>query len=68
MENQCYSVVTMVMGVRDLRNLVGILSCLYASAEACGYSVPGSFEAIKPQGKCAYCKHCQPCPAGLDFA
>lgn len=30
MENQCYSVVRMVMGVRDLRNLVGILSCLYA--------------------------------------
>lgn len=62
------AVVTVLPGVRNLRDLQSILSYLNASDEARDYSVLGSFEAIKQQGKCVYCKHCHPCPAGLDIA
>ena len=62
------AVVTVLPGVRNLRDLQSILNYLNASDEARDYSVLGSFEAIKQQGKCVYCKHCHPCPAGIDIA
>ena len=62
------AVVTVLPGVRNLRDLQSILNYLNASDEARDYSVLGSFEAIKQQGKCVYCNHCRPCPQGLDIA
>ncbi len=32
------------------------------------YSVLGSFTPSEFAGRCVYCKHCHPCPAGLDIA
>lgn len=33
-----------------------------------GSSVIGGFAPADAMGKCVYCKHCHPCPAGLDVA
>jgi len=35
--------------------------------EALDYSVIGSFAPVEASGKCVYCNHCRPCPAGLDI-
>ena len=32
------------------------------------YSVSGTFAPADAAGKCVYCSHCQPCPAGIDIA
>ena len=34
--------------------------------EALDYSVLGTFAPVEAAGKCVYCNHCKPCPAGLD--
>ena len=26
------------------------------------------FDAVQQKGRCVYCRHCHPCPAGLDIA
>lgn len=33
-----------------------------------GSSAISSFAPADAMGKCVYCKHCHPCPAGLDVA
>ena len=35
--------------------------------EALDYSVIGNFAPVEANGKCVYCNHCLPCPAGLDI-
>lgn len=37
------------------------------SQEERDYSVIGTFAPDTSQGRCVYCKHCHPCPAGLDI-
>ena len=37
-----------------------------AAPEEKDYSVLASFAPQRAMGKCVYCNHCQPCPAGLD--
>ena len=35
--------------------------------EETDYSVIGNFAPKDANGKCVYCNHCKPCPAGLDI-
>ena len=72
--NQCLqyaldrpAVLSAVPGVRGLHDLDELLSFLQASAEERDYSVIGSFTPKDTKGTCVYCKHCHPCPAGLDI-
>ena len=53
-------------GVRNKADLNRILGFCHASSEEKDYSVLGSFAPQDATGKCVYCKHCKPCPAGLD--
>ena len=59
-------VLTVLPGIRNCEDLRRILGFLNAAAEEKDYSVLGSFAPQDAAGKCVYCNHCQPCPAGLD--
>lgn len=59
-------VLTVLPGIRDRADLRRILGFLNAAAEEKDYSILGSFAPQDAAGKCVYCNHCQPCPAGLD--
>lgn len=59
-------VVTVLPGVRDLEDLKNILGFINAPLEEKDYSILGTFAPAKALGRCVYCNHCQPCPAGLD--
>lgn len=60
------SVLTVVPGIRNMDDLKRILGFLDAAPEERDYSILGSFVPQDADGKCVYCNHCQPCPAGLD--
>lgn len=60
-------VVTVLGGPGNVKQLKEILSFLDASEEERDYSVIGSFTPDESMGKCVYCKHCHPCPKGLDI-
>lgn len=60
-------VLTVLPGAAGIEGLKQILSYLDASAEERDYSIIGSFTPDETKGICVYCKHCQPCPAGIDI-
>lgn len=60
-------VLTVLGGPRNKLELKEILTYLDATKEERDYSVIGSFTPDESVGKCVYCKHCHPCPAGLDI-
>ena len=55
-------------GMKDRTELEGWLSWLDATAEQKDYSALGSIVPQDLTGRCVYCSHCHPCPAGLDIA
>lgn len=59
-------VVTVLPGVNGIGHLKKILGFFTAAPEEKDYSVLGTFAPQEAEGKCVYCNHCQPCPAGLD--
>lgn len=59
-------VLTVLPGVRGRQDLERVLGFVTAAEEEKDYSVIGSFTPQDATGKCVYCSHCQPCPAGLD--
>lgn len=59
-------VLTVLPGVRNMADLRRVLGFCNAAPEKKDYSVLGSFAPQRAMGKCVYCNHCQPCPAGLD--
>ncbi len=61
-------VVCAVPGYGNEEELGQVLAYLEASKEERDYSVIGSFAPAEAAGKCVYCKHCHPCPVGLDIA
>lgn len=61
-------VMTVVGGPGNISQLQEILSYLDSTEEERDYSVIGSFTPDDSVGKCVYCRHCHPCPAGLDIA
>lgn len=73
-KNQCIqycldrpAVLTVVPGVRNLKDLEELLQYVGGSKEDCDYSVIGAFTPESAVGNCVYCNHCQPCPAGIDI-
>lgn len=59
-------VITVLPGIRNKSDLLRILDFFSAKEAEKDYSVIGSFAPQEADGKCVYCNHCQPCPAGLD--
>ena len=60
-------VLTVLPGPADVEQLKEILTYLDMTGEERDYSIIGSFTPDETKGKCVYCKHCHPCPAGLDI-
>lgn len=60
-------VLTVVGGPGNVEKLKEILSFLDTTEEERDYSIIGSFTPDDSVGKCVYCKHCHPCPAGLNI-
>ena len=60
-------VVTVLPGVRNRADLQRILGFFEAADEEKDYSMISSLTPKEVAGKCVYCNHCQPCPAGLDI-
>ncbi len=61
-------VLTVLGGPGNVAQLQEILTYLDATPRERDYSVIGSFTPDDSVGKCVYCRHCHPCPAGLDIA
>ncbi len=62
------AVVCVVPGFANEKELDECLSYFTASEEEKDYSVIGEFTPEDSEGVCVYCKHCHPCPIGLDIA
>ena len=60
-------VITVLQGPANIAELERNLSWLTATEEERDYSIIGSFTPEETRGRCVYCKHCHPCPAGLDI-
>ena len=60
-------VLTVMQGAADIEELKQNLSYLNASEEERDYSIISSITPDETKGKCVYCKHCHPCPAGIDI-
>lgn len=60
-------VITVLPGIRNKSDLIGILGFFDAESSKKDYSVIGTFTPQDAAGKCVYCNHCKPCPAGLDI-
>ncbi len=61
-------VVTVVPGFGNINELEETLKYLSATEEEKDYSVIGSLIPSEVAGRCVYCKHCHPCPVGIDIA
>lgn len=74
-QNQCIhyaldrpAVLSVMGGYANEAQLCAALSYLNATEEELDYSCVGAFAPSGSVGQCVYCKHCHPCPAGLDIA
>ena len=60
-------VLTVLPGMSSVDQAKHLLGYFDASDEEKDYSVITSFSPAEAVGKCVYCNHCQPCPAGIDI-
>lgn len=60
-------VLTVLGGPGNIGQLKEILSYFDTTAEERDYSIISEIIPDESSGKCVYCKHCHPCPAGLDI-
>lgn len=61
-------VITVLPGYGNEKELLEVLEYLKATDEERDYSCIGSLAPTSSVGRCVYCKHCHPCPMGLDVA
>ena len=61
-------VMAVLPGFGNQREMREVLSFFDASAADRDYSCLGELAPAGASGRCVYCKHCHPCPAGLDVA
>ena len=59
-------VLTVVAGAGSMDELESILGFFATSPAERDYSLIASLTPVDLQGRCVYCNHCQPCPAGID--
>lgn len=62
-----YSLYSIMQGAANVEHLKQNLAFLDATEEEKDYSVISSLTPDDTKGKCVYCKHCHPCPAGIDI-
>lgn len=60
-------VLTVLPGAQTTEEVEYLLKYFEQPEEALNYSIIGSFAPPQAIGKCVYCNHCAPCPAGLDI-
>lgn len=60
-------VLTVLPGAANIEQLRQNLAYLTASQEERDYSLIASLTPAEAQGRCVYCNHCAPCPAGLNI-
>ena len=60
-------VLTVLPGMSSVAQAEHLLGFFDAEEAEKDYSVIGSFSPAEAVGKCVYCNHCQPCPAGIDI-
>ena len=61
-------VITVVPGARNKKDVETLLRYFEVDESEKDYSIISTFAPADSQGKCVYCKHCHPCPVGLDIA
>ena len=54
-------------GAKDEAEVRALLAYFDVPQAAHDYSVIATFAPAEAGGKCVYCNHCKPCPAGLDI-
>ena len=59
-------VLTVLPGAKTIEEVEALLAYCDQTEEETDYSVIGSFAPPQASGKCVYCNHCKPCPAGID--
>ncbi|MBQ3668891.1 MAG: aldo/keto reductase [Clostridia bacterium] len=60
-------VLTILPGIRSCADVERLLKYENATEEETDYSVIRTITPEDSAGKCVYCNHCKPCPAGLDI-
>ena len=60
-------VLAVLPGVRNTADVERLLDYENQPEETLDYSIIGTFAPQDASGKCVYCNHCKPCPAGLDI-
>ena len=60
-------VLTALPGAKSVAEIEELLSYYDKSDEELDYSIISTFEPIRVNGRCVYCNHCKPCPAGIDI-
>ncbi len=60
-------VLTVLCGAQSTAQVEELLSYDQKSEEELDYSLISSLTPKEALGKCVYCNHCRPCPAGLDI-
>lgn len=60
-------VLTVLGGPGNVTQIKEILSYLNTTEQERDYSLISTLTPDESVGKCVYCKHCHPCPAGLDI-
>ncbi|MBQ8953327.1 MAG: aldo/keto reductase, partial [Clostridia bacterium] len=60
-------VLTVLPGARGVADVEALLAYEEASDEETDYSAISGLTPVEAVGKCVYCNHCRPCPAGLDI-
>ena len=57
----------MLHGAQSAAEIDALLKYYEKSEEELDYSIIGTFAPPEANGKCVYCNHCEPCPAGIDI-
>ena len=60
-------VLAVLPGAKNKEEVEKLLDYYNQPEEALDYSVIAGFTPVQTEGKCVYCNHCKPCPAGLDI-
>jgi predicted aldo/keto reductase-like oxidoreductase len=60
-------ILTVLPGAQSVVEIDALLKYFEKSEDELDYSIIGSFAPPEASGKCVYCNHCEPCPAGIDI-
>ena len=60
-------VLTVLPGAQSVQEVDTLLRYYDQADDDLDYSIVGTFAPPEANGKCVYCNHCKPCPAGLDI-